>query len=160
MNLPTDASRLILPGGVLHPFLSVSQRLALNSALHGEEGSYFAETLIELAAQIQAMPSTYEQDGLGDQAVAHLHYFQGGMDFWITEKDMDGGVTQAFGLACTTGDISDAEIGYISITEITRAGTEIDLHWEPKTLAEIRGRVPAPTVRTLRVDQNTESPSP
>lgn len=66
------------------------------------------------------MPKTYEQDGKGDQATAHLHYFLNGSDWYITEKDMDGGIQQAYGYAILNGDDECAEVGYISIEELTR----------------------------------------
>lgn len=135
------AEKLIRAGGPICPFMPEGQRAALADGLFGEEGDYFASMVHELAAKIESMPQTYDQDGMGDSAVAHLHYFRGGADFWITEKDMDGGVQQAFGLASVHGTVDDAEIGYISITELTNAGVELDLFWEPKTLADIkRGR--------------------
>lgn len=41
----------------------------------------------------------YEQDGKGEEAIVTLHYFRGGMDWFITEKDMEPEQHQAFGLA-------------------------------------------------------------
>ena len=102
-----------------------------------EEGEFFRQQFLDIEKTIQTMPKTYEQDGMGDNAVAHLHYFMGGYDWYITEKDMDGGTPQAFGLA----KIHTAEIGYISIDELVKNGAELDLYWEPKTLAKIRQRL-------------------
>lgn len=104
----------------------------------GEEGQFFIEKMIELKSQIDSMPQTYEQAGKGDQAVVHLHYFFGSGDWWITEKDMDGGVLQAFGLA----DLGyGGELGYISIEELCSCpGVELDLHWTPITIAAIKGK--------------------
>ena len=79
------------------------------------------------------MPKTYETDGQGLKAVAHLHYFTPAFDFYITEKDRSGGTKQAFGLACA----HERELGYISIRQLVEAGADLDLHWTPKTLAEI-----------------------
>ena len=78
----------------------------------------------------------------GQAAVAHLHYFRGGSDWWITELDAGseddeepGQQRQAFGLA----DLGyGAELGYIDIEELVAAGVELDLHWTPKPLSEIR----------------------
>ena len=101
----------------------------------------FIEKVKEYNARIDAMPKTYEQDGLGEQAVAHLHYFTAGGDWYVTERDVDidqTGQIQAFGLADPFQD--GGELGYISIVELRRAGAELDLHWTPKTLAEIRTR--------------------
>ena len=92
----------------------------------------------ELSAVIGGMPKTYDQDGMGDAAVAHLHYFRGAADWYITEKDMEGkGTEQAFGLA----DLGyGGELGYISIDELISAGVELDFHFAPKTVGQIKGK--------------------
>ena len=77
-------------------------------------------------------------DGKGGQAVAHLHYFMGGCDWFIFEKDVEGGVDQAYGYAILNGDLHNAELGYISIAELVAAGVELDLHFTPKTFEEIQ----------------------
>ena len=71
-------------------------------------------------------------------ALAHLHYFIGGCDWWIVEKDSDpdqAGQVQAFGIA----DLGmGAELGYISIPELLENGAELDLYYtEPKTIGEL-----------------------
>ncbi len=116
----------------LSPFLSVAQRHALGDALRGEEGEWFTAKLAEVAAVIEGMPTTYQTDGT--DAVVYLHYFTGGCDWYITEKDVDGGVDQAFGIA----DLGyGGEMGYISIREIVATGAELDLHWTPKPKSQI-----------------------
>lgn len=97
----------------------------------------FVDIINRLHETISTMPVTYEQDGKGDDAVIYLHYFKGSSDVWITEKDVDGGVDQAFGVSNTGGTVSNG--GYISITEITSAGLELDFHWRKKTIGEIKG---------------------
>lgn len=126
----------------LKGFIGRSQAMALASCLIGEEGEYFEELITKLGERISAMPKTYDQQGLGKQAIAYLHYFMGGCDWWITEKDAGAEgdspeqfQSQAYGMASLG---YDAEMGYISIPEILAAGAELDLHWEPKTLAECR----------------------
>lgn len=131
------------------PFLSRSQLTVMLDACHGEEKEFFMTMFISLSERIAGMPKTYEQDGLGLQAVVHLHYFLGGSDWYITEKDMEGGVQQAFGYAVLNGDEECAELGYISIEEITRYGAELNLHFKPCTLAAIKaarqaGALPKP----------------
>lgn len=107
-----------------------------------EERDFFRTMICELAANVAAMPKTYETNGQGYKATAHLHYFAGGQASWyITEKDCDTdgeGQLQAFGLADLFGD--GGEIGYISIAEILEAGGELDLYWTPKTLGAITGK--------------------
>ena len=72
-------------------------------------------------------------------ALAHLHYFIGGCDWWIVEKDSDpdhAGQVQAFGIA----DLGmGAELGYISIPELLENGAETDLYFKAKTIGDILG---------------------
>ena len=122
-------------------FMAPAQLQALRVGCDGEEGTYFMEKLIEFGERVSTMPVTYDQDGKGDDAIAYLHYFDGGSDWYITEKDVDGGVIQAFGYAILNGDDEMAELGYINIVEITRlCGAELDLHFTPCTLAEIKAQ--------------------
>jgi len=58
------------------------------------------------------------------------------MDWYITEKDMGDEQIQAFGLADL--GMGFPELGYISIEELVENGVELDLHWTPKTLAEVK----------------------
>lgn len=126
----------------VRPFIPRSQYLVMKSALRGEERGFFREAFRDLKKTIQAMPVTYSQDGPGDEAVAHLHYFYGGADWWITEKDIEGGIDQAFGLV----DLGHGpELGYISIRELVgMAGVNVDLHWTPITLRELKAKKYAP----------------
>jgi hypothetical protein len=133
----------------VRPFLSRNQLAAMIEGCRGEEQEFFMTMFISLSERIAGMPKTYEQDGLGLQAVVHLHYFLGGSDWYITEKDIEGGVQQAFGYAVLNGDEECAELGYISIEEITRYGAELNLHFKPCTLAAIKagrqaGTMPKP----------------
>ena len=125
-----NAERLAL----LRQFIGPFQMAALQSALRGEERAFFVDKLTEIAQRIATMPATYATDGQGDQAIAHLHYFTGGCDWYITEKDCEDAQHQAFGLAC----IHEDELGYISIVELLRCRAELDLHFTPTTLATIR----------------------
>jgi hypothetical protein len=116
-------------------FISFGQNCALFSGLQGEEGKYFDDKINEMVEIIEKMPKTYETDGQGGEAIVYLHYFVGGCDWYITEKDMEDDQVQAFGLA-NLG--YGGELGYINIQEITKAGAELDLHWTPKPLKEIK----------------------
>jgi hypothetical protein len=121
-------------------FIGPMQRGAIFDGLLGEEKAFFISKVSELSATIEAMPKTYDQDGLGDNAVAHLHYFVGGCDWYITEKDMEFEQLQAFGLA----DLGyGPELGYIWLGEITSCHAEIDMYWTPKTLREVKAKVAA-----------------
>ena len=129
-------------------FMPQSQLTAIADCMRGEEKQFFFDKMVELAKIIKSMPVTYEQDGKGKQAIAYLHYFRGNADYYITEKDKgvpvlegtasipeDSQQLQAFGLA----DLGEGfpEMGYISIVELIGANVELDLYFEPKTLAEI-----------------------
>lgn len=124
-------------------YIGRSQALVIARAMHGTEGQWFRDKLAEIAEIIRAMPTSGQTDGQGVNAIAHLHYFAGGQANWyITErdigsaKDADPGVQhQAFGLADLFGD--GGETGYINIAEIITNGGEIDLHWMPRSIADI-----------------------
>ena len=123
-----------VPMSLLKAFISKAQIRAMLNGSIGEEGKWFGDKVSELANTFNTMPKTYEQDGMGGKAVAHLHYFIGGMNWYITERDMEEEQLQAFGLA----DLGQGgELGYISIEELIENGVELDLHWTPKTLDEI-----------------------
>lgn len=137
-NLGTQATiadvNAVMP--LLKQFIGKSQLSAIGMGIRGEEGQFFKDKLIEVANVIRAMPKTYGQDGMGDKAIAYLHYFKGGGDWHITEKDMEDEQLQAFGLA-NLG--YGGELGYINIQELIDAGVELDLHWTPKTIGQIKG---------------------
>ncbi len=119
----------------LRPFISQTQLSVIGDGCRGEERDFFFDKLDEYAKRVSTMPKVYEQDGKGDQAIVYLHYFGGSCDFYITERDTTTEQIQAFGLA----DLGyGGELGYISIEEITEAGIELDLHFTPRPLAEVR----------------------
>lgn len=126
----------------LAPFISTQQAWALVAGAKGEEKEFFNGKILEMAETIATMPKSYDTDGQGNDAVAYLHYFTGSWDWYITEKDVDSdgqGQIQAFGIV----DGYECEMGYISIKEITRAGAELDLHWTPRTLRQIKEKAAA-----------------
>ena len=124
---------------ILVEFINPAQLRCLRSLCRGEEGDYLHEVLATFRKRITEMPVTYKQDGLGDDAIAYLHYFKNGCDFHITEKDMgdvdEPGQHQAFGLA-NLG--YGPELGYISIVELLENGVELDLHFTPTRIGDIK----------------------
>lgn len=100
----------------------------------------FAEIILRTVATIEGMPTSYSTEGQGDDAVAVLHYFHGGASDWfLTERDAEGdGRAQCFGLAILNGDTDCAELGYVNVAELVACGAELDLHFEPKPMREIR----------------------
>ncbi len=115
-------------------YMPLQQVRAIAAGLRGEEKAFFQDTVTTLARIITTMPKTRETDGQGDDAIAYLHYFMGGFDWYITERDMEREQLQAFGLA----DMGCPEVGYISIVELIANGVELDLHWTPKPLKAVK----------------------
>lgn len=146
VNMPQDsyineslAVRATKAIPVVKPFLSCAQMAVMSDCCRGEEKAFFQQKFVDMAFVIENMAKTYEQDGKGDQALVYLHYFIGCFDWYITEKDMEDGISQAFGYTIV-GPHERGELGYISIEEITRCGAELDLHFTPCTLAEIKAK--------------------
>ena len=128
----------------LEHFMSAHQARAVREYMQGEEAAFFHQKMIELAAIVESMPTTGQtDDGRGDEAIVHLHYFAGGQaNFYITERDvgaeddpLPGAQNQAWGRADLFGD--GGELGYISLPEIFSSRGELDFHWTPKTLDAI-----------------------
>lgn len=125
-------------------FIGGRQRQAVLELMRGEEGSFFCEKMVEMWGIVQRMPHTRQQSHLGDDAIIYLHYFIGSCDWWITEKDVGSKDDQpgeeqwqAFGYACL-GDPMNAECGYICLPEITKCNAELDFHWKPITLRQLK----------------------
>lgn len=120
----------------LRRFIAPAQlRTMLDYAANGEEREWYRQRIESLHEAIMHAPRTYEQDGKGDAAVAHFHYFHAADgDWYVTELDSEPVQHQAFGLA----DLGEPEMGYISIVELIRNGAELDLYWTPKTIGDVR----------------------
>ena len=136
MDKFSNDKELTLATITLRDFINPSQLAAMKEALQGEEGAHFRDKIIEAAAIATSMPKTYEQDGKGDAAVAHLHYFANGMDWFITERDIEKSQLQAFGY-CDLG-MGSPELGYVSIAELIRCGVELDMFWTSMPLGKIK----------------------
>jgi hypothetical protein len=110
--------------------------LALAENLKGEEGLEIAETIKKVWQTFEAMPKTYDTREL-ETTTAHLHFFTGSWDWYITERDVEAHQLQAFGFVkselCPEG-----EFGYISLEEITEAGAELDLYFTPAPVSQFR----------------------
>lgn len=121
----------------LSNFINPKQLWVIRELERGEEGAYFSALMGKMADHISKMPVTYATEGQGNSALAQLHYFIGDCDWWIIEKDCEEEQLQAYGYACL-GDPAYAEYGYISIPELLGAGAELDLHWEPIPMGEVK----------------------
>lgn len=120
--------------------IPTEQAKTIRAMMRGEEGAFFRAKIAELQQTLNTMPTSYQTDGQGDAAVVHLHYFTGSAEWYITERDREDEQHQAFGLAVLSG--KDMELGYISLVELCRTSAitsaNLDLHWQPRTLREIR----------------------
>jgi hypothetical protein len=130
---------------MLRLFIGPEQMAIVQSGMQGEERDFFIDKLAELGELIAGMPQTYGTEGQGGQAIAHLHYFKGNGDWYITERDIGdandsdpGAQHQAHGLAFLFAEDPDGEQGYISLVKLMRHGVELDLHFAPRTLAAVR----------------------
>lgn len=112
-------------------FMSKSQKSVIKNS------DEYDEIINELGKQINDMPVSYQTDGQGKNAIAYLHYFRGGSDWYITEKDIEKKQLQAFGYVVLNNDYQFAEFGYINIEELKENNVELDLFWTPKTINEI-----------------------
>jgi hypothetical protein len=127
----------------LKPFMATRQSNAVAELMRTEEGQFFIDKMVEMARLVDAMPVTYQQKDESDP-VAWLHYFYGGSDWYIIEKDVDGEVDEAFGFACLNGDMMCAEYGYIPISELVESvmpygmTVDLDLHFAPTRMSEVR----------------------
>ena len=66
-----------------------------------------------------------------------LHYFHpSGSDWLITEFD---GNRTFFGFACLSGNVQDAEYGYVDLEELRSVGAELDLYFKPRPLCIAKG---------------------
>lgn len=123
--------------GILKGFFPKDQYSTISSLMSGEDGLFFQSKLIELLSITANIPTDYATDGMGDKAPVALHYFKGGADVYIIELESKG---KSDGISFGFVDLGyGGELGSVSIHEITKAGMELDLHWDPKTtLAEVR----------------------
>ena len=124
----------------LNKFIGRNQLSVMESACKGDEGEYFKTMIEGLQSKIAAMPKTFETDDQGDEAMATLHYFKGGSDWYIIEKDMADDQIQAYGFACLNEDAENSELGYINIEELISFGVELDLHYTPEKIRDIKAR--------------------
>ncbi len=89
-------------------------------------------------------------------AMAFLHFFYGGSDWWITEWD---GKDTFFGFACLNGDWQMAEWGYVSLSELKSTGkVELDFFFTPVLMWDILRKEDADDYITdARLDQAHQS---
>jgi Protein of unknown function (DUF2958) len=125
---------------ILQPFMPSKQFALVKQLQKGEEAEYFDTKMARLAGIVEAMPKTHETKDPQNPIVS-LHYFAGDCHWYIIEKDIEDGVSQAFGYALLNGDLQCAEVGYISITEIVENHVQLDFHFSPKPLSEVKAEM-------------------
>lgn len=129
--------------GQIRHFLPKRQGLFLLKSLYSSDlkrSEWARNAVHSINNTVSTMPKTYETDGQGDNAIVHLHYFAGNSEFFIIEKDCTPQQLQAFGFA----DCGSPELGYIAISEIIAIQSAVlDLHWQPKSLADVKADVRA-----------------
>lgn len=87
----------------------------------------------------EGAPALYEQDGKGYDAIVAAHYFIGSSDWLITEYDPDQDI--AFGWACLNGDRQNAELGYVSLTELEEVAVETSVQMNGIELGTVEQKV-------------------
>ena len=89
-----------------------------------------------------SIPTLYSQEKAGDQAIVHAKFFTPDSDWtwFVLEYDPEQGLF--FGLVCG----QEKELGYFRLDELQTSkgpmglAIERDIHWKPKTLAEIKAK--------------------
>lgn len=120
-------------------FTSTGQYEALKEIHRGPEKDSAKEIAQRLAEIIDSMPGPYgTEETETPEKVIYLHYFQGGSDFYIMERDrIPGRQYQAFGYTILNGDLENAEFGYIDISGLIELGVELDFHFKPIKFKEL-----------------------
>jgi hypothetical protein len=134
-------------GGFFEKWMPFAQRYVLKDLIKGEEGAWFVERLLAIKRRIEQMPKTHDTNGQEDP-VAHLKYFGGPVTAYITEKDVgddpeagwqpDAEQIQAYGRIGILP--SYPEMGYICLIELIEIGIELDLHFEPTPISQIKAK--------------------
>lgn len=126
----------------LRKWMPAGQIDALMSLLRSEEREAGIEILNSLSETIATMPKLYEtEDTQTEDKIVYLHYFRGGSDFYIVEKDTEPVQHQAFGYSILNGDLINAEWGYISIVDLIQNNIELDFHWQQRTFKEVMSTI-------------------
>lgn len=100
------------------------------------------DMLLNVVKAYQHIPSLYKQDGKGNNAVAYLHYFVGGIDWWVTEYDRSTG--KMFGLSNLNNDwtLGYFDVSFFKDNELSPfQKPELDFYFKYQTINEILEKV-------------------
>ena len=112
---------------LLSRFMPPEQLFTTLDLLEGEEGSFFAGKIKEIATAIESAPKIYETDGMKEHPVVLRYFHPTGTETLVCEIGADG---EAFGYQVINGDWNASEFGYLNIDEIKNIpGMEIDYHF-------------------------------
>ncbi|MBU3849848.1 MAG: helix-turn-helix domain-containing protein [Candidatus Treponema excrementipullorum] len=112
---------------LLSQFMPPEQLFTTLDLLAGEEGSFFAGKIKEIATAIEKAPKIYETDGMKEHPVILRYFHPTGTETLVCEIGMNG---EAFGYQVINGDWVNSEFGYLDINEIKNIpGMEIDFHF-------------------------------
>lgn len=134
-------------GGFWSNWMPLAQRQVIAMTIKdSDERDWFIERLTALRTRIEQMPQTYQTKESEEEYKAYLKYFGGPVTAYICEKDRgeysysvwtpETVQVQAFGQTEILPNYP--EMGYIYLPEILDAGIELDLHFEPKLMSEIK----------------------
>lgn len=133
MTVTSHASTLV--DTFMQTYLPPTQRRTVEILLKGEEGEFFEQTLAHLADVVHHMPRVLPSNLQSmDDAVAYLHYFYGGCDWYILEPADNDRVCFCY---ANLGDDQNAEYGSLWLGEFDSLNVELDFHWTPKTMREV-----------------------
>ena len=122
----------------LKAFLPTSQY----QAIMGNEEIW--EVIDRLEQIVTNMPGPGKTSSVsGDDQIVYLHYFVGGSDWYIVERDkIPGPQNYTFGYAILNGDFEMSEWGGISIEELkTLRFMNLDFYFTPVRFREIRRKL-------------------
>ena len=112
---------------LLSQFMPPEQLFTTLDLLAGEEGSFFAGKIKEIATAIEKAPKIYETDGMKEHPVILRYFHPTGTETLVCEIGTNG---EAFGYQVINGDWNASEFGYLNIDEIKNIpGMEIDYHF-------------------------------
>lgn len=119
-------------------FVPHSQMRFCIGHLNGEEGQHFIDVLTKLADIWKGAATTRQTNGMGESAVAFMHFFGGSFDLYLTEKDVEAEQLQAYGYV-RIGRNEGFEAGYVDLTEIQAEPIiNVDFDFMPETIATLR----------------------